>query len=128
MPGKTVNGRDVFAVHREMEAAVQRARGGEGPTLIECVSPRWHGHYIGDSGKAYMQEAERKRARKKDPLDVSGKVAQSQGWLSAADLEDLKADAERQVEKAQESAEESPPAEKSSAFEGIAATELGIVG
>jgi TPP-dependent pyruvate/acetoin dehydrogenase alpha subunit len=44
VPGERVDGNDVIAVHASAQAAVERARSGEGPTLIECRTFRWRGH------------------------------------------------------------------------------------
>lgn len=48
MPGVTMDGNDVFAVYEAVQEAVERARKGEGPTLIECKTYRWQGHHVGD--------------------------------------------------------------------------------
>jgi len=49
MPGVTVDGNDVVAVYAAVAAAVARARAGEGPTLVDSVTYRWDGHYVGDA-------------------------------------------------------------------------------
>ena len=49
-PGRTVDGNDPVAVYEAASEAVQRARRGEGPTLLECKTYKWMGHYIGDPG------------------------------------------------------------------------------
>lgn len=48
MPGVTVDGNDALAICSAFDKAAARARGGEGPTLIECKTYRWKGHWIGD--------------------------------------------------------------------------------
>ena len=48
IPGETVDGNDVFAVYEAASKAVERARRGEGPTLLECLTYRWQGHTVGD--------------------------------------------------------------------------------
>jgi len=48
MPGVTVDGNDVLAVNAAMEKALKRAKDGKGPTLIECKTYRWKGHWTGD--------------------------------------------------------------------------------
>ena len=42
--GVAINGNDVLAVYQTMQGALKRARAGDGPTLIECKTYRWHGH------------------------------------------------------------------------------------
>jgi len=67
MAGVTVDGNDVLKVHEEAEKAVARARRGEGPTLLECKTHRWFGHYAGDPQK-YRSQTEVKEVRKFDPI------------------------------------------------------------
>ncbi|GAA3324474.1 hypothetical protein GCM10020331_052480 [Ectobacillus funiculus] len=59
IPGIRVDGKDILAVYQAAEEAVQRARHGEGPTLIECVTYRNYGHFEGDAQK-YKTEQEKK--------------------------------------------------------------------
>ena len=51
IPGEAVDGNDVYAVYEAVSRAVERARKGEGPTLIECKTYRWQGHHVGDPGE-----------------------------------------------------------------------------
>ena len=63
MPGVTVDGHDFFAVHEATKAAVERARSGGGPSLIECKLDRFFGHFEGDNQK-YRAPNEVKEVRK----------------------------------------------------------------
>lgn len=69
IPGETVDGSDVLAVYEVMKKAVDQARNGDGPSLIETKVFRWQGHYCGDPAnyrpKEYLEEAHRK-----DPIAV----------------------------------------------------------
>jgi len=65
--GVQVDGNDVFAVHDAMEAAVDKARAGGGPTLIECMTYRMKGHSEHDEAK-YQPIQEREEWEKKDPI------------------------------------------------------------
>lgn len=67
IPGVTVDGNDVLAVRTAAKEAVSRARAGDGPTLLECKTYRWHGHYEGDPQR-YRDKAEVAAWREKDPL------------------------------------------------------------
>jgi pyruvate dehydrogenase E1 component alpha subunit len=61
IPGVTVDGNDVLAVYEAVKTAVERARRGEGPSLVECITYRHEGHYCGDQAGyrpgEYMEEA-----------------------------------------------------------------------
>jgi pyruvate dehydrogenase E1 component alpha subunit len=67
IPGTTVDGNDPDAVHRAVAAAVDRAREGGGPTLVECTTFRLWGHYFGDPMR-YMAKGELESARSADPV------------------------------------------------------------
>ncbi len=67
IPGTTVDGNDPDAVHRALATAVDRAREGGGPTLLECTTFRLWGHYFGDPMR-YMAEGELESARSADPV------------------------------------------------------------
>jgi TPP-dependent pyruvate/acetoin dehydrogenase alpha subunit len=64
----TVDGNDVVAVQEAAALAVARARGGDGATLLECVTYRWHGHFEGDPQK-YRDKAEVARWIEADPIE-----------------------------------------------------------
>ena len=57
IPGKTVDGNDVLAVYEAVGEAVARARKGGGPTLVECKTYRWRGHFVGDA-QTYLSKGE----------------------------------------------------------------------
>jgi acetoin:2,6-dichlorophenolindophenol oxidoreductase subunit alpha len=87
MPGVVVDGQDPVAVYDAARTAIERARDGGGPTLIEAMTCRFRGHYEGDS-QEYRDRAELERLRKeRDPLDVV-----------AARIRAATADADRQLD------------------------------
>ena len=67
VPGVIVDGNDVMAVKAATEKAAERARAGKGPTLIQCKTYRWHGHYEGDV-YGYRSEEEIEQWKKKCPI------------------------------------------------------------
>jgi acetoin:2,6-dichlorophenolindophenol oxidoreductase subunit alpha len=67
MPGVTVDGNEPLAVYRAASEAVQRAREGGGPTLIEATTFRFYGHVLGDADN-YMLPGEKEEAMARDPL------------------------------------------------------------
>lgn len=67
MPGERVDGNDPFAMYAIAKEAVERARAGEGPTLIEAMTYRFHGHVFGDQD-AYMDKDRKAEAIANDPV------------------------------------------------------------
>ena len=68
MPGVIVDGNDVWSVYEATQQAVERARRGEGPTLLECRTYRWHGHMEGEN-VGYRTDSEVEAWKKKCPID-----------------------------------------------------------
>ncbi|GIW42614.1 MAG: acetoin:2,6-dichlorophenolindophenol oxidoreductase subunit alpha [Candidatus Binatia bacterium] len=109
MASEIADGMDFFDVYEKAGRAVERARRGEGPTLLECKTYRYTGHYVGDS-LVYRpkDEAERWR-RERDPLArFERRVVGEWGLLREEDLRRVDSDLERQVEEAVAWAEASP--------------------
>ncbi len=69
MPGLTVDGNDAAIVYGAMQEPLRRARAGEGPTLLECMTYRHGGHHVNDPG-LYLPADELKRWKEHDPLIV----------------------------------------------------------
>ena len=67
MPGERVDGNDVFEMYAAGAEAVERARGGGGPTLIEAMTFRFHGHVLGDAD-GYIDKAQKAAAIAADPV------------------------------------------------------------
>jgi pyruvate dehydrogenase E1 component alpha subunit len=94
IPAETVDGQDVLAVRTAASRAVERARGGEGPTFLECSTYRFFGHHVGDVDRSYYrskQEEEEWRSTR-DPLQLLGNWMRERGY---ADEDDLKGVDER---------------------------------
>jgi acetoin:2,6-dichlorophenolindophenol oxidoreductase subunit alpha len=86
MPGVTVDGHDFFAVHKATKEAVERARNGGGPTLIECKLDRFFGHFEGDN-QNYRAKDEVKDVREnKDCIKRFSKTLLSDTAITADDL------------------------------------------
>jgi pyruvate dehydrogenase E1 component alpha subunit len=86
MPGVVVDGQDVLAVWRAADTAVKRARLGQGPSLIECKTYRYYGHYSGDDAHRYRTVEEEQAARERDCLERFREQTLASGLLSAAEL------------------------------------------
>ena len=80
-PGVTIDGNDLVLVHKTAYDAVQRAREGEGPTLIECRTYRWYGHSEIDPAD-YRSPHEIEQWKKKDPVVLHEKILMDLGILS----------------------------------------------
>lgn len=107
IPGVVVDGNDVTAVYEAVGEAVKRARAGQGPSLIECKTYRWRGHFEGDP-TPYRTDEEVQRWIKKDPIPRYEKVLKDMGAADEAKLEAIKKDVAAQVEAAVKFAKESP--------------------
>ena len=103
IPGFTVNGNDIFAVHDAVRQAVERARAGEGPTLLECLTYRWQGHHVGDPG-VYRPEEEVAAWKAKDPI----LLLEQTGLLTTEKIERIKNTVDLEIKEACKFAEESP--------------------
>jgi TPP-dependent pyruvate/acetoin dehydrogenase alpha subunit len=68
MPGLSVDGNDVLAVYDAAGKAIDRARRGEGPTLLEFKTYRWHGHYYGEDWSVYRSKEEVEEWKQKCPI------------------------------------------------------------
>jgi len=82
MPGIQVDGNDILAVYAAAHEAVERARSGGGPTLIECVTYRLMMHTTADDPKRYRTDEEVEQWIRRDPLIRFEKYLIDNGWLS----------------------------------------------
>lgn len=110
IPGESVDGNDVVAMRFAVERAVERARKGEGPTLIEAKSYRWNGHNEGEEAfaGAYRPEAEQAEWRERDPIVAFGERLVENEWLTREEWAAIDSDEQAQVDAAVEFAENSP--------------------
>ena len=118
MPGVTVDGDDVLAVSEAAREAIERARKGEGPTLLECKTHRWYGHYVGDPQK-YRSPEEVEETRKFDPITkLEAKLIDKEA-LSAEDIKEINQKAQAEIEEAVKFAEASPWPKPEEALEDV---------
>jgi len=106
MPGATVDGTDLFAVYESAQEAIDRARRGEGPSLVEYRTFRYYGHFEGDQVLYYTEE-DRKRQREQDPIDQFKKRVLDRKLLTEKELAKVDAKVAKLIEDAVEFAEES---------------------
>lgn len=107
MPGLTIDGNRVDEVHDAAAEAVARARSGEGPTLIECVTYRIRGHFEGDDA-IYRTKEEVAEARARDPIDYWKSHLVSGGVLTEEQFQAMASEADAEVAEAVAFAEASP--------------------
>jgi pyruvate dehydrogenase E1 component alpha subunit len=101
MPGYTVDGNDPWAMYAAAYEAINRARDGEGPTLLECKTFRFHGHVLGDDDK-YMTKEEKAAAIADDPLPRFRARLIAEGHATEAQLAKLQEDIQAEVNDAME--------------------------
>jgi len=108
IPGVVVDGNDVVAVYKAARWAVERARRGEGPALIECKTYRWLGHHVGDPGTAYRTREEVEAWKARCPIKRLRERLLEAGIASEEELARLEAEVEEAVGKAMEFGLNSP--------------------
>ena len=123
MPGVTVNGNDPLEMHAAAREAIDRARGGGGPTLIEALTFRFHGHVFGDMD-GYMKTGEKDAAMARDPVPAFRAWLLQQGHAGEAELAGLEAAIARELDAAVEFALSSPSPELGELRRDVFAEEL----
>jgi 2-oxoisovalerate dehydrogenase E1 component alpha subunit len=118
-PGVTVDGNDVLAVCAAMKKAVERARTGEGATLIEGMTYRLVPHTSDDDDRRYRTREEVEQWTKKDPLVRFKAWLQEHEIANQGKLEELHEQVAREVDEATESAEKAPTPKPESALDHV---------
>ena len=118
MPGEQIDGNDVAAVYRSVKKAVQRARDGQGPSLIECLTYRWKGHSKSDANR-YRTKEEIEQWKARCPVLRYRQELLRRGVASEPELDAVKAQAEQALAAAIEFAERSPEPDLSTLTEDV---------
>ncbi len=108
IPGVSVDGQDVLAVYEATREAVERARRGEGPTLIEARTYRFRGHFEGDPQIYRSKEEVEWWMNNKDPIKIFEKYLLERGIATREELDAIWKRVSNEVEEAVKFAEESP--------------------
>ena len=108
IPGVVVDGNDIFAVYRAANAAVERARAGDGPSLIECKTYRWRAHTERRGQPDPRDKAEIEAWQQKDPIALLERALREQGELDDAGLRAMESEVMGALEAAVAYAEASP--------------------
>jgi TPP-dependent pyruvate/acetoin dehydrogenase alpha subunit len=118
IPAETVDGNDVFAVYEAAERAVEHAREGLGPYLIECKTFRMTGHSAHD-GADYVPDHLWEEWGNRDPIVRLQQLMLDQAWIQPAQLEELRAAMRKEVDEAIEWADNSPYPDASELLDGV---------
>jgi pyruvate dehydrogenase E1 component alpha subunit len=118
IPGVVVDGNDVMAVYEAVGEAVKRARAGEGPSLVECKTYRWRGHFEGDP-QMYRPQEEIEEWKAKDPIPRFEALLAEMGVMTAEEAEAIRKEVAAEVEAAVEFAEKSPEPAPEAALEDL---------
>ena len=119
IPGVVVDGNDVMAVYEAAEAAVSRARAGQGPTLIECKTYRWRGHTERPGQEDPRPKEEIEEWRQRDPINRFSTNLMEHGILTDEAWQKMDAEILEAIEDAVKFAEESPFPKPEAAVEDI---------
>lgn len=123
IPGVNVDGYDPVAVYEAATAAIERARRGEGPTLLVCYAPRMRGHEEGDP-QTYRPQEDIEKAKKNDPIPRYRKFLMDNKILTEAELNALDEQIEQELEAALEFADKSPYPAPEEALEDLFVEEI----
>ncbi|MBA7493169.1 Acetoin:2,6-dichlorophenolindophenol oxidoreductase subunit alpha [subsurface metagenome] len=124
IPGKAIDGNDVIRVYKTAAEAIDRARKGEGPTLIVCKTCRHSGHFEGEieSFPAYRTEEEIEECKRHDPIPRFRTYLVETEMVPEAELNKIDQEVKAKVEEAVGFAQESPKPKPESATEDLLAT------
>ena len=122
--GISVDGTDVFSVYRAMTGAVELARSGEGPTLIEALMYRITPHSSDDDDRTYRTREEVEEHKKKDPLIVARRTLEQEGLLDQARVDEMEARIRAMVDEAVQAAEKAEYPDVEEARLGVYAEEI----
>lgn len=126
-PGVHVDGNDVEAVFEACRTATERARAGEGPTLVGCQTMRMHGHGAHDDMR-YVPEEMLEEWRRRDPIDTYRERLVSDYGFSAEEIDQLESEVRAYVDDQAEQALASPMPDPESATEGVFAERFEPLG
>jgi pyruvate dehydrogenase E1 component alpha subunit len=108
MRAEIADGMDFFDVYEKAGQAIARAREGEGPTLLECKTYRFHGHYVGDTTAYRSKEEAEDWIQNRDPLGIFESKAGEAGVVEGDDLRAIDGEVDALLREAVEEAERAP--------------------
>ena len=117
-PGISIDGNDVFTVHKTAAEAIARARKGKGPTLIECKTYRWYGHSEIDPAD-YRTGKELEEWKSKDPVQIAENILMDLDMLTTTQKEALVEQINQEIEEAIDSIDKDKYAEPEEAYNDV---------
>jgi len=118
-PGKVVDGNDLLAVYEVTKEAVERARRGDGPTLIEAITYRMSFHNTTDNPSRYQDPKELEEARLRDPIARVEAYLRERGLWGEEREKEFRAAAAQDIEDALAEAQKAPPPQPSQIFDNV---------
>ena len=107
IPGETVDGMSVLEVRRAVAQATERARSGQGPTLIEALTYRWYGHSHSDP-RSYRTREEEAEWKQRDPIKKLKSDLDTVGMLTEMEFETMEEAIQNKLDEAMNFSEDSP--------------------
>src|SRR6185295_15180440 len=86
---KAIDGNDAELVYEETSRVAEKARAGGGPTLLECLTYRWDGHFGGDPGTGYRKREEVEEWKRRDPIRRLKEKLMAANELSEAEFNEM---------------------------------------
>jgi TPP-dependent pyruvate/acetoin dehydrogenase alpha subunit len=126
IPGVHVNGNDPIAVYYSLQSAIARIKRGEGPTLLECETFRFYGHYFGDQS-GYMADGQLAAARENDPVVQYRNRLIELGAFSADQLDAIERTAGQEASEAFQAALDSPFASRDIITEDVYSSPIVLI-
>jgi pyruvate dehydrogenase E1 component alpha subunit len=118
IPGVSMDGMDVFDVYQKAGEAINQARAGQGPILLEARTYRFFGHFVGDP-QPYRTKEEVEEWKKRDPILLFRQRVIGEGKIAATELDAIDAAIKKEMEAAVQFARESPEPEIETALQDI---------
>ncbi len=117
--GVRVDGNDILAVYNAVKQAVDKARSGGGPTLVEVVTYRLSSHSTSDEASRYQPDEEVEEWKKKDPIDRFAKYLKSRKLLTDKKIKQIEKEADEEVKAAVKAAEDVGPPDPQTIFDEV---------
>lgn len=110
IPGESVDGQDIRAVHTAASRVIERARAGEGPSFLLCNTYRYRGHHVGDVSRDYYRakQEEQRWMAEKDPIRLYGEWLVKEKHATQAQLDEIQAQAKSEIDAAVDFALKAP--------------------